>query len=398
MGIRQARDASITSTDVYNIDKERINKLARLDEDQHKSLKEWARKLREKGFSVFEYERLPDGSWAIQSSIGTDDIFRTQSHEMQEANGVEKTLSEGVLPEDLPSEVSTDDNNGQTTSRHGQAAMNRVFGFGFMSPWQRGMLQQFGTAFGLDSTHGTANVPTELYTAVVSHSTGKGIPTAFLLTSDRSSIALGHWLAHIRDHLMHNDGSGNQSCMLKTVVIDDSNIEKNAITRAFGLAVNVQLCLWHVQRSWSRQLLQKFKREYQTGVKSRSCMKGNGKHKDDAVPAPIVNREAVLAALRAIMYQNNQLVAEQFVKNLQRELGKTPAHCPVLDYLNDNYFSGAKMKEWMRCYRRDVYWADINTNNYVESWHSNLKKHFLRDNKRPRLDYLVYILSGDAVR
>ncbi|KAK3835656.1 MAG: hypothetical protein J3R72DRAFT_358589, partial [Linnemannia gamsii] len=52
---------------------------------------------------------------------------------------------------------------------------------------------------------------------------------------------------------------------------------------------------------------------------------------------------------------------------------------------------------WMFCYRQDLSYASIDTNNYIESWHNTLKQHFLRDKQQRRVDTVIYVLNVIAV-
>ncbi|KAI1299992.1 hypothetical protein EDD11_006335, partial [Mortierella claussenii] len=77
-------------------------------------------------------------------------------------------------------------------------------------------------------------------------------------------------------------------------------------------------------------------------------------------------------------------------------------------YLNKNYFGRAAFeshepqvvdvqKHWMLCYRQDISYASIDTNNYIESWHNTLKRHFFRDKQQRRADTVIYVLTVLAV-
>ena len=57
----------------------------------------------------------------------------------------------------------------------------------------------------------------------------------------------------------------------------------------------------------------------------------------------------------------------------------------------------ADRRRWMFCYREGVSYAWINTNNYIESWHNALKKHFFKDKQQRRIDSVIYILVYKAI-
>lgn len=64
-----------------------------------------------------------------------------------------------------------------------------------------------------------------------------------------------------------------------------------------------------------------------------------------------------------------------------------------VDYLNKNYFDHeADRRRWMFCYRVNVDYAWINTNNFIESFHHALKKYFFKDKQQRRIDTVIFIL------
>ncbi|KAF9913699.1 hypothetical protein FBU30_003078, partial [Linnemannia zychae] len=109
--------------------------------------------------------------------------------------------------------------------------------------------------------------------------------------------------------------------------------------------------------------------------------------------------------LRKILYEKDKATAQRLIK-IFRETWSDQRE--LLDYLNKNYF-GRPMYEahewqvkeiqenWMLCYRQDISYASIDTNNYIESWHNTLKRHFFRDNQQRRSDTVIYILAILAV-
>ncbi|KAG0063158.1 hypothetical protein BGZ93_003679, partial [Podila epicladia] len=80
----------------------------------------------------------------------------------------------------------------------------------------------------------------------------------------------------------------------------------------------------------------------------------------------------------------------------------------LLQYLDKNYFGPSMFqdhewqvvdvqKHWMLCYRQDISYASIDTNNYIESWHNTLKRHFFKDKQQRRPDTVIYVLAVLAV-
>ena len=68
----------------------------------------------------------------------------------------------------------------------------------------------------------------------------------------------------------------------------------------------------------------------------------------------------------------------------------------ILEYLEKRYFTVERKMRWMKAYRTGKYYAGMDTNNYVESWHNHLKSHFLRGHSNCRGDRLIYILANDV--
>ena len=68
----------------------------------------------------------------------------------------------------------------------------------------------------------------------------------------------------------------------------------------------------------------------------------------------------------------------------------------MLDYLEKRYFTDERKGRWMKAYRVGKYYAGMDTNNYVESWHNHLKSQFLRGHTNCRADRLIYVLTKDV--
>ncbi|KAG0352580.1 hypothetical protein BGX24_007518, partial [Mortierella sp. AD032] len=66
---------------------------------------------------------------------------------------------------------------------------------------------------------------------------------------------------------------------------------------------------------------------------------------------------------------------------------------PLLDYMEENYLKERRRQLWMKSYRQDVYYASMDTSNYVESWHNQLKSNHLKHHYRVRADRILYILT-----
>ncbi|CEG74213.1 hypothetical protein RMATCC62417_09456 [Rhizopus microsporus] len=111
------------------------------------------------------------------------------------------------------------------------------FTFGFCSTWQASLLSE-AKDFSLDATHNmTAFKDGLLHTLVIRHAeTGTDCPVAYLFTTDRSFLAVSHWLYHLKH---------STSLYPEKITIDMSDVEENAIRSIFP-SVNIQWCLFHV--------------------------------------------------------------------------------------------------------------------------------------------------------
>ncbi|KAK3805379.1 MAG: hypothetical protein J3Q66DRAFT_273951, partial [Benniella sp.] len=100
--------------------------------------------------------------------------------------------------------------------------------------------------------------------------------------------------------------------------------------------------------------------------------------------------------LLAIMYEGDLFEARQLIQKFRQKWEESfPGLC---DYLDKNYFQSEKrMGAWMKAYRQDAFYAGMDTNNYVESWHNHLKMHFLKRQFKVRADRMVYLLSDVVV-
>ncbi|KAK3804821.1 MAG: hypothetical protein J3Q66DRAFT_272770, partial [Benniella sp.] len=96
------------------------------------------------------------------------------------------------------------------------------------------------------------------------------------------------------------------------------------------------------------------------------------------------------------MYENDLLEA----RNLIQKFGQDwrDAFPDLYEYVEKNYFNSEdRMHTWMKAYRQDEFYAEMDTNNFVESWHNHLKTHFLKRHFMVRADRMVYLLSEIVV-
>lgn len=85
-----------------------------------------------------------------------------------------------------------------------------------------------------------------LYSIVVrSPYTNKGVPVAFMLTSNETIPNLVKWFTFIKESANLN---------VKRIMIDCSTTEIGAIREVFGGSADVLLCHWHIKRAWDTRI------------------------------------------------------------------------------------------------------------------------------------------------
>ncbi|KAF8927521.1 hypothetical protein BGZ47_002106 [Haplosporangium gracile] len=228
-------------------------------------------------------------------------------------------------------------------------------------------LRASGGAVGLDSTHKICSGSAELYTIIVQNPhTLRGIPVAFLLTEDKTAESLQEWLVSVEAYA---------GISFSYITTDDSNVEYKTIKQGLGDHVCIHLCLWHIARAWNTQ------------IKSRV------KH-DNPVKRQQLQAEA-RKAMHNIMYQSDLRTARQMIVDFR--LFCQEHSNLLLEYMENNYFTKDRRLLWMKSYRQDVYYGAMDTNNYVESWHNQLKANHLKNHYRARPDRILYILTTSVL-
>ncbi|KAF9119713.1 hypothetical protein BG015_006257, partial [Linnemannia schmuckeri] len=193
-----------------------------------------------------------------------------------------------------------------------------------------------------------------------------GTPVAFLLTEDKTVEPLQEWLVSVETYA---------GISYRYITTDDSNVEYKAIKQGLGDHVRIHLCLWHIARAWNTQ------------IKSRV------KH-DNPVKRQHLQAEA-RKAMHDIMYQPDLRTARQMIVDFRlfcQEHSKL-----LLEYMENNYFTEDRRLLRMKSYRQDVYYGAMDTNNYVESWHNQLKTNHLKNHYRARPDRILYILTSSVL-
>ncbi|KAG0278891.1 hypothetical protein BGZ97_009670, partial [Linnemannia gamsii] len=106
-------------------------------------------------------------------------------------------------------------------------------------------------------------------------------------------------------------------------------------------------------------------------------------------------RDLAMKQLKAILYEPSLPQVEQRVLDF-KTLWFRHNEGKLWEYLQKYYLQESRRRRWMKAYRQRIHYAGMDTNNYVESWHNQLKSHFLRGHNRGRGDRLIYVLSHDV--
>ncbi|KAF9982827.1 hypothetical protein BGZ75_005695 [Mortierella antarctica] len=157
----------------------------------------------------------------------------------------------------------------------------------------------------------------------------------------------------------------------KVVVTDQGSVEILAIRSAFS-PVRIHYCAWHVLRAWERKW-----------TNALLGVEGSAFPADDRKSA----KARVRTELRRIMYESQLDKATALIEKFRLDHVE---RTDLAKHLEEGYFSENQEQRWMLCYRQGLYGIAIDTNNYVESWHSSLKTHFFKDHRKQRLDSVIY--------
>ena len=288
-------------------------------------------------------------------------------------------------------------------------ADNGKFAFGFMSPWQYNLLKD-AQAWGLDATHHIGQyLNAVLYTVVVRVDTGNAVPVAYLFTNDQSATPLKEWLYELKERTADPD---TRASKVTKVTIDASLPEDNALTEVLGEGVSVQYCTWHVKRAWTS----KIQHHVKTDCVGESSSDDDNDEQDESgeedesdgdedssyeeVVGDDEERSQIPARVKAVRVLLNDdlgsLMQEADVSTFQKKLKQfkkrwQSSQPRFWGYFNRYWLAKRKYKRWAKCYQPAIY-TNMETNNYVESWHKQLKYTYLRGKRNQRYDELIYIL------
>ena len=188
---------------------------------------------------------------------------------------------------------------------------------------------------------------------------------ALLLLSSSLLIDLFLPVSHWFYHLKHS-----ASLCHEKITIDMSDVEENAIRNIFP-SVNIQWCRFHVLRAISQHVRVKLVLESLSDSKRA--------------------HQTVISQLKGMMWENSKV---EYTRKLSQFIQEFSIYPAFTFYFMNNYLDNGRFIKWTRAYQPDRY-TNKEINNYVESWHNQLKTSYLQRRNR-RVDRLVYILVNDV--
>ncbi|PWZ01814.1 hypothetical protein BCV70DRAFT_156608 [Testicularia cyperi] len=227
----------------------------------------------------------------------------------------------------------------------------------------------------MDSTHNTCSGRTigesvYLYTIVVrSQITGQGAPAAFLLTNTENQLPVTNFLKALQDQLNFKP---------QFLMIDCSETEAAAIDAAFHKSTQILYCHWHFLKA--------------VVAASRQKIKGN-----PDLPADQRTKEVQAMrskAVEGIIKMMRAATEEELDCLWTAYQSEWDAETAWLKYISDQWHG--KRRRWADAWRQLPH-QGIDTNNYIERWHEELKRRYLKTLRKQRADYLIHLLVTKVV-
>lgn len=207
-----------------------------------------------------------------------------------------------------------------------------------------------------------------LYTLLTRHPlTGTGYPVAFMVTNDQTVGPINQWLVHLRD-----------ACNLSAtfITIDCCIAEVNAIKAALP-NTGIHYCAFHVMKAWKSKVGDK------VSLDASFTKKQLGEYKTD-----------LIKDLKGILVERDEA---EFTRKIAEFKAKIATAQPTFLKYFKKYWVGTDelLGRWGKPHVAESHLRYL-TNNYIESWHNQLKTVYFGRARNRRLDRLVFILTGDV--
>eukprot|EP01018_Ginkgo_biloba_P006876 Gb_03544 [translate_table: standard] len=130
---------------------------------------------------------------------------------------------------------------------------NQPFILGIQNTWKLEQIVKFGknNLIATNSTFGTNKLKYPLFTLIVFDTHQNGVHVAWIISSSSSTNDIQNWIEKLWSRIHDVDATWRPSAFM----VDDVIAEINAISDVFGC--RVLLFLWHVRRSWLKNLTKK---------------------------------------------------------------------------------------------------------------------------------------------
>ena len=180
-----------------------------------------------------------------------------------------------------------------------------------------------------------------------------------MITNSETSETVSKWLNWLKQEVGFTP---------RTIMIDCSPIEINAIWTVFQESVRIFLCHWHIKRAWDKKIKKSIKAS--TSTKDSKAL-----------------RSEVHSDLNKLMYCGNQcdfkVLWNEFAIKWRDDKGCIEFYA----YMLSRWY--AKKELWCKAWHSS--WS-FYMNNYVESWHNQLKSFYLSRSHCCHVDRVIYTL------
>ncbi|KAI9362836.1 hypothetical protein BD770DRAFT_296584, partial [Pilaira anomala] len=95
--------------------------------------------------------------------------------------------------------------------------------------------------------------------------------------------------------------------------------------------------------------------------------------------------------LKSMMWEKD---VGEFGRKLNEFFINTACYPEFLNYFKVNYLNGDKYSQWCAAFQPQTY-GNMETNNFVESWHNHVKSTYLERKRNRTADRLLYIITND---
>ncbi|KAG0184788.1 hypothetical protein DFQ28_010461 [Apophysomyces sp. BC1034] len=100
----------------------------------------------------------------------------------------------------------------------------------------------------------------------------------------------------------------------------------------------------------------------------------------------------VITSLKSMMWERSRSAFTDKLREFYSDFG---VYTDIIVYFKKQYLINDAFMKWSAAYQPQIF-TNMETNNYVESWHNQLKSTYLQRKRNRRIDRLIYILVNDV--